>query len=121
MTNYIDKKDAIENFMQYTWYDCDGYEIDDSDFKRKNLEDMFSSIPAAKVMEVKWISVEDELPDDGVYVLGRYCNNDMAVVCIFERDEDLVFWRAMVDEGWETECDVGPTHWMPLPSTEGCV
>ena len=62
-----------------------------------------------------WVPVSERLPKDGVYVLGRYANNDMAVVCVFEHDEDLVFWRAMVDEGWETDCDIEPTHWTPLP------
>ena len=73
-------------------------------------------IPAADVRPVKWISTKERLPEDGAYVIGRYKNNDMAVVCVFEHDEDLVFWRAMVEEGWETECDSGPTHWMPLPA-----
>jgi len=76
-------------------------------------EQIASLVEAAE--KRKWVSVRERLPEDGVYVLGRYKNNDMAVVCVFEHDEEFDFWRAMVDEGWETDCDAPPTHWMQLP------
>ena len=63
----------------------------------------------------KWISVKERLPEDGVFVLTRYKNNDMVVACVFEHDECLDFWRAMTDEGWCADCDAEPTHWMQLP------
>lgn len=64
----------------------------------------------------QWSSVKEQLPEDGVYVLARYKNNDMVVACVFEHDECLDFWRAMTDEGWCADCDTEPTHWMPLPT-----
>ena len=63
----------------------------------------------------RWIPVEERFPDDGVYVLVRYKSNDMAVACVFDRDENFFFWRAQTDDGWCADCDTEPTHWMPLP------
>lgn len=63
----------------------------------------------------QWIPVTERLPERLKYVLVRYKNNDMAVACWFDGDEDILFWRAMTDEGWCSDCDTDPTHWMPLP------
>ena len=63
----------------------------------------------------RWIPVTEWLPKTGEYVLVRFKNNDMAVACIFERDENFTFWRAMTDEEWCVDCDTEPSHWMPLP------
>lgn len=63
----------------------------------------------------RWIPVTERLPGKQKYVLVRYKNNDMAVACWFDGDEDILFWRAMTDEGWCADCDTAPTHWMPLP------
>ena len=70
---------------------------------------------AVKAYTPCWIPVTERLPEDGVYVLGRYENNEMAVVCVFDHDEDITFWRAQTDKGWEADCDTEPTHWQPLP------
>ena len=63
----------------------------------------------------RWIPVAERLPEKHMYVLVRYANNDMAVACWFDGDGDILFWRAMTDEGWCSDCDANPTHWMPLP------
>lgn len=63
----------------------------------------------------RWIPVTERLPEKHKYVLVRYKNNDMAVACWFDGDEDILFWRAMTDEGWCSDCDTDPTHWTPLP------
>lgn len=63
----------------------------------------------------RWIPVTEALPEKRKYVLVRYKNNDMAVACWFDGDEDILFWRAMTDEGWCADCDTDPTHWMQLP------
>ena len=62
-----------------------------------------------------WIRTKDKLPPRYKYVLGLYESGNMAVVCWFDNDEDLLFWRAMCDDGWESDCDNGPDYWMPLP------
>ena len=67
----------------------------------------------------RWIPVTERLPEKKKYVLVCYKNNDMAVACWFDGDENILFWRAITDEGWCADCDTDPTHWMPLPSTEG--
>lgn len=72
--------------------------------------------PTADVVErPRWTPVTERLPEDYVYVLGRYKSDEMAVVCVFDHDEDMDFWRAQIEEGWVRACDDGPTHWMPLP------
>lgn len=63
----------------------------------------------------EWIPVTERLPEEGEYVLVRFNNNEMAVACLFGRDENFTFWRAQVDMGWCTDCDTEPSHWMPLP------
>lgn len=63
----------------------------------------------------RWIPVTERLPEKRKYVLVRYKNNDMAVACWFDGDKDILFWRAMTDEGWCSDCDTDPTHWIPLP------
>ena len=63
----------------------------------------------------QWISVKDRLPKKGQYVLCVFETGYMVVACIYEKDEDVVFWRAQTDDGWECDMDSEPTHWMPLP------
>lgn len=79
------------------------------------LAKMSLDLTYAKEQLPRWIPVEERLPEKNKYVLVRYANNDMAVACVFDRDEHMTFWRAMTDEGWCADCDVEPTHWMPLP------
>jgi len=53
----------------------------------------------------EWISVEDRLPDDSIYLLGCDANLCMWVVCFYEGH-----WEDMLDRQIQ---DI--THWMPLP------
>ena len=58
MAEYIDKEAAIDEFLQYTWYDEDGRTIDDGYEKRELVGDMFRSIPITDVKEnvkAEWI------------------------------------------------------------------
>jgi len=49
MNDLISRQTAIEYFMINTnWHDEDGYPIDDSDEKRKLLEDYFNGVPSAQ-------------------------------------------------------------------------
>lgn len=57
----------------------------------------------------QWISVKERLPDEGIDVLMRFEQN-MAVGFRLECD-----WCAYTDDGYYTDCDSKPTHWMPLP------
>ena len=68
-----------------------------------------------EVTKQKWIPVTERLPEVNKYVLGCFKNGSMTAVCFFEIDENITFWRACTDEGWEADCDSEPTHWMPLP------
>ena len=40
----------------------------------------------------EWIPVTERLPEEGEYVLVRFNNNEMAVACLFGRDENFTFW-----------------------------
>ena len=47
---------------------------------------------------------------------------NMAVGWWHDADEHITFWCAYTDDGFYTDCDCIPTHWMPLPESqkEGC-
>ena len=47
---------------------------------------------------------------------------NMAVGWWHDADEHITFWCAYTDDGFYTDCDCIPTHWMPLPDRqkEGC-
>ena len=47
---------------------------------------------------------------------------NMAVGWWHDADEHITFWRAYTDDGFYTDCDCIPTHWMPLPESQkqGC-
>ena len=62
-----------------------------------------------------WISVKNRLPKKYQYVLAASPNGDMVVACVFDYDEDVVFWKAQVDMGLECDMDFDPVCWMPLP------
>lgn len=64
----------------------------------------------------RWIDIHDQLPPLKQPVLGRFENNDMAVVSL--TDEDLLLWNLNIDQEWETDCESCPTHWMRLPQFE---
>ena len=72
-------------------------------------------VKMAKSGMYEWISVRDKLPEDNKYVLAVFASGALVVACVFEHDEDAVYWRAQTDDGWESDMDFDPTHWMPLP------
>ena len=63
-----------------------------------------------------WISLEDRLPEMKADVLMYFaeCKN-MAVGFMCDMDEDRTMWCSYSDDGWYTDCDYEPSHWMPLP------
>jgi hypothetical protein len=66
----------------------------------------------------RWIPVSERLPETGVDVLVKFPQN-MAVASI-----DIGEWVVNSGDGWCTDINLAggeknPTHWMPLPSTEG--
>ena len=63
----------------------------------------------------QWISVKDRLPEKKSDVLMLFEFGNMAVGYWHDGDEDCTFWCAYTDDGFYTDCDSEPTHWMPLP------
>ncbi len=64
----------------------------------------------------KWIPVSERLPDIGVSVLMHYKSGlNMTAGFLVDVDEDRTMWCAYTDDGFYTDCDYEPTHWMPLP------
>lgn len=71
---YIEREALIDALMMYTWRDEDDREIDDSDEKRKFIEEWFPSIPAADVRPVvrgKWERKRDKC---GSFVSCSVCH-----------------------------------------------
>ena len=70
----------------------------------------------------EWISVEERLPEKKQDVLMAFETGNMAGGWWHDADEHITFWCAYTDDGFYTDCDCIPTHWMPLPESqkEGC-
>ena len=70
----------------------------------------------------EWISVEERLPEKKQDVRMAFETGNMAVGWWHDADEHITFWCAYTDDGFYTDCDCIPTHWMPLPESqkEGC-
>lgn len=62
-----------------------------------------------------WISVRERLPKKEQNVLMYFDSGNMAVGWWQDEDEHITFWCAYTDDGFYTDCDCIPTHWMPLP------
>ena len=70
----------------------------------------------------QWIPVTERLPEKQADVLiyfgGKYKN--MATGFWHgEEKMNAVYWCAYTDDGFYTDCDYKPTHWMPLPKAPG--
>ena len=68
--------------------------------------------------EQKWIPVTERLPEKNKDVLlyfGFKHKNQAVGFWEGEEKQRIVFWRAYTDDGFYTDCDYSPTHWMPLP------
>lgn len=64
----------------------------------------------------EWVSVEERLPEKKQDVLMLFDTGNMSVGWWHDADEHITFWCAYTDDGFYTDCDCIPTHWMPLPS-----
>lgn len=63
----------------------------------------------------EWVSVEERLPEKKQDVLMLFKSGNMAVGWWHDADEHITFWCAYTDDGFYTDCDDMPTHWMSLP------
>ena len=64
----------------------------------------------------EWVSVEERLPEKKQDVLMLFDTGNMAVGWWHDADEHITFWCAYTDDGFYTDCDCIPTHWMLLPA-----
>lgn len=62
-----------------------------------------------------WVNADEKLPEKQQDVLMLFDTGNMAVGFWHDGDEHLTFWCAYTDDGFYTDCDSMPTHWMPLP------
>lgn len=65
----------------------------------------------------EWVSVGERLPEKKQDVLMLFGAGNMAVGWLYDIDEHTTFWCAYTDDGFYTDCDCVPTHWMPLPES----
>lgn len=83
--------------------------------KYVSVENAANILIANGVTVQEWISVDDELPEVGVYVVCIAKRNPfsrlMPMVARIEKNG----WVNPITEQYISEV----THWMPLPSTEG--
>ena len=63
----------------------------------------------------EWVSVEERPPEKKQDVLMLFKSGNMAVGWWHDADEHITFWCAYTDDGFYTDCDDMPTHWMSLP------
>ena len=64
----------------------------------------------------EWVRVEERLPEKKQDVLMFFKSGNMAVGWWHDLDEHITFWCAYTDDGFYTDCDDIPTHWMSLPA-----
>ena len=64
----------------------------------------------------EWVSVEERLPEKKQDVLMLFDTGNMAVGWWHDADEHITFWCTYTDDGFYTDCDCIPTHWMLLPA-----
>jgi hypothetical protein len=64
----------------------------------------------------KWISVEERLPEDGVFVLAA---NDDGKMLVAKYESEVLGWYLKYCcydfDVWDSEENGPVTHWMPLP------
>lgn len=63
----------------------------------------------------EWVIVGERLPEKKRDVLMLFGAGNMAVGWLYDIDEHTTFWCAYTDDGFYTDCDCAPTHWMMLP------
>ena len=68
-----------------------------------------------------WIPVTERLPEEKTYVLILFDTiaGKMQGVCFLYKDDDGHNCWTWLDRLGKNLFDIQPTHWMPLPSTDG--
>jgi hypothetical protein len=114
------RADRAETFICTMCSECD-YEVNDGILiMQKRCCSLFPLDCGKFKLRSLWIPVTERLPSLHDDVLMYFKDDDnMAVGYLDDVDEDTTMWSAYSDGGYYTDCDYVPTHWMPLPSTEG--
>lgn len=63
----------------------------------------------------QWIPVSERLPEKDKSALVYFGSGNMAVGYWYDKDECISFWQIWTDDGWVSDADCEPAHWMPLP------
>lgn len=64
----------------------------------------------------KWIPVTERLPyaaDDVLLYFGKEGKTQAAGFMMWDGEDQT--WHTYSDDGYYTDCESAPTHWMPLP------
>jgi hypothetical protein len=64
---------------------------------------------------MEWISVEDEMPEEGEIIIGRgsYDFDGRKLIATAVKLKGGMWWRDNNGYGFTVSCH--PTHWIPLP------
>ena len=76
---------------------------------------------ASEILRKRWIPVTERLPEEKTYVLILFDTiaGKMQGVCFLYKDDDGHNCWTWLDRLGKNLFDIQPTHWMPLPSTDG--
>ena len=78
------------------------------------VQDLVADMPTITPPN-EWVIVGERLPEKKQDVLMLFGAGNMAVGWLYDIDEHTTSWCAYTDDGFYTDCDCAPTHWMPLP------
>lgn len=108
MSDYISREDAKLAVVDAAQSRENGFQWGETvTFTPSEIIGLIDKIPAADVQPVRWIPVEEQLPETDKLVLVVKSDGDMAVAGLNAALGWLHYWSG---------CRVrNVTHWMPLP------
>ncbi|MBQ1790631.1 MAG: DUF551 domain-containing protein [Oscillospiraceae bacterium] len=90
-----------------------------SNYQRDLMREAADAIE--ELSKPSWIPVTERLPEEKTYVLILFDTiaGKMQGVCFLYKDDDGHNCWTWLDRLGKNLFDIQPTHWMPLPSTDG--
>ena len=112
----LEERDKIPRIIDKERYIPNPQPYHDGDCMRGGIRKALRIIEQAPVVAAmpRWISVEERLPEKGVFVVVYYGNFIGNLMDVYMWDGEC--WRSST--GYLEDAE-NITHWMPLPSTEG--